>query len=60
MDKNVLSFEELFKKWKLEFSKNYIKELKKEYSINEDLKEIYYYYKKNRIKFEYLKNFKTS
>ena len=56
-DKIVLSFEQLFKEWKMEFDESHIKELKKKYLIDEKLKYIQFKSKKdkNAKNVEYLK-----
>ena len=39
-EKNVFTFEELFKEWKKSFSTEYIKSLKNKFLINEDFTQV--------------------
>ena len=57
-DKDILTFGELFKYWKNEFLDEYIKDLKKKYSIDEKTLNISTKYKGKVINVEYLKTAK--
>ena len=57
-DKNILTFGELLEDWKNEFLDEHIKDLKKKYTIDENIMNISTKYKGKKINIEYLKTSK--